>query len=142
MLVVPLLQMPVLTSMQPVQTVQVPLSQVRPDPHAAQVVPPWPHCDAVVRVTHELPWQHPSGQLAASHEPGPASGIGMAAHAPAPVHCSVEAQAVHELPAEPHAALEVPARQTPWVSRQPSQVPPTQAPEVLQVAPLVQARQL
>lgn len=91
---------------------------------------------------HALPEQQPSGQVVALHEPGPASGWGIATHTPLALHCSVEPHAAHELPLVPQADFEVPARQTPCPSRQPSQLPPTHRPAELQVAPAVQARQL
>ena len=140
--VVPDVQSPVLTSTHPLQLLQVPLSQVCLEPHGAHSLPPLPHCEVVVRVMHELPEQHPSGQVVALHEPGPASGFGIATQTPFELHSSVDPQAAHELPLLPQADFEVPPRHTPWPSRQPSQLPPTHRPAELQVAPAVQARQL
>ena len=112
-LVVPDVHNPVFKSTHPLQGVQVPLSHVCVEPHEVHVLPPLPHCELVVRLMHALPEQHPSGQLVALHEPGPASGFGIATHTPFELHCSVDPQAAHELPPLPHAAFEVPARHTP-----------------------------
>ncbi len=91
---------------------------------------------------HDEPAQQPSGHVVASQLPVPASGLLVTTQTPFELHCSVGLQALHTAPPVPHDAREVPARQTPLGSRQPSQVPPTHSPLALQVAPDVHATQL
>ena len=89
---------------------------------------------------HDEPEQHPSGQLVALQLPVPASAFGIGAHVPALVHCSKEPHALQAWPPEPQKVFAVPLRHTPWVSLQPSHVPPTHVPLASQVAPLAHAR--
>ena len=119
-LVVPEVHSPLEMSTHPLQAVHVPATQVCFDEQLAQVAPPLPHCAEFVRLMHEVPWQHPSGQVAGPHDPGPASGGVVGTHLPALVHSSVDLQATHEAPPDPQAVLVVPARHTNWPSTQPS----------------------
>lgn len=118
-------------------------------PQATHVVPPPPHCDVEVLVTHVEPLQHPEGHEVASHTQVPDRQRWPVPHAAPPPHrqapprqvSAVAPQLVQVTPLTPQADAELPAthdvplQQPAQVALSQTQVPPEQRWPTLHAAP-------